>query len=56
MKLSEIKNHLTKLKNVSFQLPTGELVPSHFHVTEVDKITKNFIDCRGKIRGTNVNT
>jgi hypothetical protein len=50
MKLSELKNHLTGLKNISFQLPTGKLVPTHFHVTEVGKITKSFIDCGGKVR------
>ncbi len=50
MKLSQLKNHLTRLKNISFQLPTGKLVPSHFHVTEVGKITKSFIDCGGKVR------
>ncbi|WP_299056168.1 DUF6428 family protein [uncultured Polaribacter sp.] len=50
MKLSEIKNHLTKLDQIAFQLPNGQYVASHFHVTEVGKITKNFIDCGGKIR------
>ncbi|MCG8882248.1 hypothetical protein G1L02_03620 [Tenacibaculum finnmarkense] len=50
MKLSEIKKHLSSLKNISFKLPNGELVPSHFHVTEVGKVTKNFIDCGGTLR------
>ena len=50
MKLSEIKNHLNDLKKISFKLPTGELVPSHFHVTEVGKTTKDFIDCGGEVR------
>lgn len=50
MKLSEIKNKLTDLKTISFQLPNGDLVPSHFHVTEVGKITKHFIDCGGTVR------
>tara|TARA_B100000768_G_C11186080_1_gene335137 strand:- start:432 stop:902 length:471 start_codon:yes stop_codon:yes gene_type:complete len=50
MKLSEIKNHLNDLKNISFKLPNGELVPSHFHVTEVGKTTKDFIDCGGEVR------
>ena len=26
------------------------MVASHFHVTEVGKVTKHFIDCGGKIR------
>ena len=50
MKLSEIKSELKKLSTIAFQLPNGELVPSHFHVTEVGKITKNFIDCGGVVR------
>ena len=37
MKLSEIKSQLKSLTQISFQLPNGELVPSHFHVTEVGK-------------------
>jgi len=50
MILSEIKNHLKNLKTIGFQLPDGSLVPSHFHVTEVAKVTKNFIDCGGVVR------
>ena len=54
MKLSEIKNKLNQLETISFQLPNGELVPSHFHVTEVGKITKHFIDCGGTVRHEDV--
>ena len=50
MKLSEIKRELNKLTTIAFQLPNGELVPNHFHVTEVGKATKHFIDCGGTIR------
>lgn len=50
MKLSEIKKHLNNLETIAFQLPNGELVPRHFHVTEVGKITKHFIDCGGTVR------
>ena len=50
MKLSEIKHHLHQLETIAFQLPSGSLVPSHFHVTEVGQVTKNFIDCGGKVR------
>lgn len=50
MKLSEIKNKLNKLEKIAFQLPNGELVPNHFHVTEIGKITKHFIDCGGTVR------
>jgi hypothetical protein len=54
MKLSEIKNHLYNLDTIAFQLPNGELVPAHFHVTEVGKITKDFIDCGRKVRSEKV--
>lgn len=50
MKLSEIKEILTKLDNVEFQLENGTFVPVHFHVTEIGIITKHFIDCGGTIR------
>lgn len=50
MKLSEIKQNLHNLETIAFQLPNGELVPNHFHVTEIGKITKHFIDCGGVIR------
>jgi hypothetical protein len=50
MKLSEFVGHLSGLKEIAFQLPNGELVPEHFHVTEVGKIKKHFIDCGGVLR------
>jgi hypothetical protein len=50
MKLSEIKSKLKELKTIAFQLPNGTLVPNHFHVTEVGKISKHFIDCGGTVR------
>ncbi len=49
MKLLEFKQHLKSLKRVEFILPSGEAVPSHFHVTEVGKINKQFIDCGGTL-------
>lgn len=50
MKLSAVKSALKNLETTAFQLPNGELVPSHFHVTEVGKVTKHFIDCGGTVR------
>ena len=50
MKLSEFKRILSQLEQIQFQLPNGELVPAHFHVTEVGSISKHFIDCGGTIR------
>lgn len=54
MKISEIKKQLSNLENVTFMLPNGSFVPEHFHVTEVGLITKNFIDCGGKVRNETV--
>ncbi len=50
MKLSEAKNILKQSEKITFKLPNGQLVPNHFHVTEVGKITKHFIDCGVTVR------
>jgi|SRR5699024_6459380 len=54
MKLSEVKSALRQLQTIAFQLPNGSLVPSHFHVTEIGEINKNFIDCGGTVRNEKV--
>lgn len=33
-----------------FMLPSGAFVPGHFHVTEVGRVQKTFIDCGGTRR------
>lgn len=50
MKLSEFKNALAQVNELTFVQPNGMLVPSHFHVTEIGKINKHFIDCGGTMR------
>jgi hypothetical protein len=50
MKLSAVKTALKDLSALAFQLPDGQLVPRHFHVTEVGQISKKFIDCGGTLR------
>ena len=50
MTLLELKAQLQQQTTLAFELPDGSLVPAHFHVTEVGKVTKNFIDCGGVIR------
>ena len=50
MKISEIKNSLNQLKQVTFVLPNGGHVPPHFHITELGIISKDYIDCGGTIR------
>lgn len=47
MKISEMKQVLPGLEAVNFRLPTGEYLPAHFHVTEVGRVSKHFIDCGG---------
>lgn len=50
MKLSEFKNRLETIDNFNIQFPNGELIPAHFHITEMGLLTKNFIDCGNTIR------
>ena len=52
MKLSEFKLYLKNVKKVKFQLPNGDYIPPHFHVTEVGLNSKKFIDCGSNIRNT----
>ena len=47
MIVSELKKALAGLSAISFRLPDGTYLPSHFHVTEVGLVTKHFIDCGG---------
>ena len=47
MTIQEIKSVLSNLNQIAFKLPDGSLVPAHFHVTEVGKVHKHFIDCGG---------
>lgn len=50
MTLEQIKKILPGLSNVEFQLENGTFVPEHFHVTEIGKVSKHFIDCGGTVR------
>ncbi|MEY4603835.1 MAG: hypothetical protein RIT43_1127 [Bacteroidota bacterium] len=50
MRLSEFKTILEQKESVDFRLPDGTSVPEHFHITEVGLLTRNFIDCGGKLR------
>jgi hypothetical protein len=53
MLLSAFKQTLSELDKLKFQLPNGQLVPSYFHITEVGKVTRNYIDCGGVLRQEN---
>ena len=48
MTLSELKNALHEVDQLRFTLADSTLVPEHFHLTEIGKATKTFIDCGGK--------
>jgi len=50
MKLSEIKQILPGLTRIDFQTESGARVPEHFHVTEIGRVTRHFIDCGGVLR------
>lgn len=54
MKLSELKSLLTEHAERFFRirLPDGGAVPVSFHVTEVGRMHKTFLDCGGTLRET----
>ena len=50
MRLSEFKGILSNSDRMYFELPNGEIVPEHFHVTEIGKNDRTLLDCGGTIR------
>lgn len=54
MQLSELKAILDQHPDagLAFVLPDGSNVAQHFHVTEVGRVRKDFIDCGGTVRNT----
>ena len=52
MKLCELKSLLAEHSGRFFriQLPDGAAVPLSFHVTEVGRVQKTFLDCGGTLR------
>lgn len=50
MKLSILKRLLQTSSTLKFELPDGSFIPSHFHITEVGRIQKDYIDCGGTVR------
>lgn len=54
MKLSDLTTSLQQHPeaDLAFVLPDGKPVPPHFHVTEVGRVRKRFIDCGGTARDT----
>lgn len=37
---------------IQIVLPNQECVPAHYHITEVGRVQKDFIDCGGKVRSS----
>jgi hypothetical protein len=54
MNLSELKSLLTTHSHRHFRiaLPGGAAIPVSFHVTEVGRVQKTFLDCGGTLRET----
>jgi Family of unknown function (DUF6428) len=52
MKLNELKSLLRAhpAAHPRFLLPGGEQIPAHFHITEVGRVAKKFVDCGGTFR------
>lgn len=50
MKVSELREYLQDDSSLKIMLPDGEMVPENFHVTEVGRVEKVFIDCGGTMR------
>ena len=54
MLLSEFLSALNQVSEFRFQQPNGDFVPNHFHITEVGRVHKHFIDCGGTERKESV--
>ncbi|MFN2475683.1 MAG: DUF6428 family protein [Chthoniobacterales bacterium] len=54
MKLKDLKATLALHPDAlpRFVLPDGDMIPAHFHITEVGHIAKRFIDCGGTLHDT----
>jgi hypothetical protein len=37
---------------IHIEMPDGQFVPAHFHITEVGRVHKDFIDCGGTVRSS----
>lgn len=50
MKTSEFKSRLETHSDLplAFTLPDGSAIPAHFHITEVGRVDKTFLDCGGE--------
>lgn len=54
MNLTSFKNALSQseIEQLEISLKSGRILESHFHITEIGKVTKDFVDCGGVLRKT----
>ena len=54
MLMQELIEYLSKEQRGALEiaLPGGETLPEHFHITEVGRVRKDFVDCGGTPRQT----
>lgn len=50
MTIADFYQQVSEAADLRFFLPDGAEIPSHFHVTEVGLMTRQFIDCGGVMR------
>ncbi|NJO87338.1 MAG: hypothetical protein HC821_05015 [Lewinella sp.] len=50
MTFSALQEYLNTTSVLRLFLPDGSPVPPHFHLTEVGRSTKKFVDCGGQSR------
>ena len=50
MNITDFKDTLSTLEELTFVLPNGSHVAPHFHLTEVGEVTKKYVDCGGTVR------
>ena len=52
MRISELRAALTAAPGLPLTViwPDGEPIEAHFHVTEVGRVQKDFVDCGGTVR------
>lgn len=50
MNIKQLQAFLTDANELKIELPNGNFVPTHFHITEIGLIQKHFIDCGGVVR------
>jgi hypothetical protein len=50
MTLKTFKEKLSEIQQIQFMTPNGKWIAPHFHITEIGKKTKTFLDCGNVLR------